>query len=346
MIYENGIIDGIGNTPIVRVHGILPERAAKLYIKMEGFNPCGSVKDRPALNMISQAEVRGDLQPGGTVVESTSGNLGTALAMICAQRGYRCIVVVDPRTSQSNIAMMRAFGAEVDIVTEKNPNDGTYQEARIKRAADLAQAIDGAFMPWQYGNPDNPEAHVKNTAQELLTAFPAAPECVVAAVSTGGQVSGIGRGLKDAGANTSVIGVDVEGSVVFGGQKSPTAVTGMGLGWVPDNLDESVIDVAYKVQTELCFTAVRLLAKNTGILLGGSSGASLVVAMKEAMRRSREETVISVCADRGDKYLDEFYCDNWMRKKGLNPSVSLSELLEQCRNLTPYRYPASQQAAA
>ena len=134
-MYENGILDCIGDTPVVALKDLLPKTAADLYIKIEGFNPCGSVKDRPALNMVLEAEQKGLLHPDGTIVESTSGNLGTALAMVSAARGYRCIIVVDPRTSKQNIAMIRALGAEIDMVTTMNAEDGTYQEARIDRRA-------------------------------------------------------------------------------------------------------------------------------------------------------------------------------------------------------------------
>ena len=283
---------------------------------MEGFNPCGSVKDRPALNMIVQAEGRGELRPGGVIVESTSGNLGVALAMISASRGYRCIIVVDPRTSHHNVAMMKAFGAEIDMVTKKNPHDGTYQEARIERARFLAESIPGAFMPWQYGNPDNPSSHVHNTASEILTAFWNGPDVVVVPVSTAGQLSGIGRGLRNRNAKSLVCGVDVEGSVVFGGKKSPTAVTGMGLGWVPDNLDARVVDEAYKVSAKLCFGMVRNIASRKGVLLGGASGAAIFVAMSKALQLNSSKTVLAICPDRGEKYLEEFYDDAWLCDRG------------------------------
>ncbi len=340
MIYENGILDCIGNTPVVSLNGLLPDTVGQLYVKIEGFNPCGSVKDRPAFNMILEAEKTGKLRPGGTIVESTSGNLGTALAMVAAARGYRCIVVVDPRTSKQNIAMMKALGAEIEMVTEKNPKDGTYQEARICRARKLAETMPDTFMPWQYGNPDNPEAHTKTTAIEILKDFSQDLHAVVASVSTGGQISGISKGIKNVSPAVKAIGVDVKGSVVFGGVKSPTSVTGMGLGWVPDNLNERVIDEVFLVETQHCFSTVRYLAKQTGVLLGGSSGAALAIAIREAMLAGPDKKILAICADRGEKYLEEFYNDDWMEKRGLPVHENFDEILASIMKLQPFRFPA------
>lgn len=340
MIYENGILETIGITPVIPLRGLLPKTAANLYIKCEGFNPCGSIKDRPALNMIKEAEERGFLKPGGTIIESSSGNLGTALAMVSAARGYKCIIVVDPRTSRQNIAMIKALGAEVEMVTEINPHDGTYQEARILRAKNLSEQTPHAFMPWQYGNPNNPDAHAKTTALEIINDFPDDLNTVVASVSTGGQISGISSGLKKHNANIKTIGVDVIGSVVFGGTKAQTAVTGMGLGWVPENLNEYVIDEAFLVKTIHCFTTARWIAKKTGILLGGSSGASILVAIREALLLGKGKTVLAIAPDRGDKYLDEFYDDEWMSKRYFPVSTVTKTIMDAAAELHPFRYPS------
>ncbi|EPJ53936.1 MAG: hypothetical protein OFPI_08640 [Osedax symbiont Rs2] len=309
MILDNNILAHIGNSPVLSLQGLLPAGSAQLFVKLEGYNPGGSIKDRAALNMILEAEKSGKLKAGGTIVESTSGNLGAALAMIAAVRGYKCVIIVDPRTSQHNISMLKAFGAQVEIVTEKNPKDGTYQEARIKRAHYLADTLKNAYMPWQYGNPWNPAAHIDTTAVEILNDFPVAPDVLVAAVSTAGQITGIGKGVRKRGAKTKIVGVDVKGSIVFGGTKGPTAVTGMGLGWVPANLDEKVVDAAFLVDTQPCFSTVRIIAKKFGILLGGSSGASLFVAINQALNLASDKVVLAISADRGEKYLDEFYSD-------------------------------------
>jgi len=298
MTILNSILDRVGSTPILSLSGFLPQGSAQLYVKLEGNNPGGSIKDRPALNMIARAEEAGMLSTGGTIVESTSGNLGAALAMACAVKGYRCVIVVDPRTSAHNIGMLNALGAEIEMVTEKNPVDGTYQEARIARAKHLAETIPGAYMPWQYGNPWNAESHMHSTALEIMEAFNRGPDVVVAAVSTAGQISGIGSGLKQLGARSRIVGVDVKGSVVFGGEKGKTAVTGMGLGWRPANLVETVVDEAFLVPTEPCFTASRIAAKQFGVLLGGSSGASLFVAMHQAMGLGESKKVLAIASDR------------------------------------------------
>lgn len=342
MIYKS-ITDLIGHTPVFCLSHFLPNGSADLFVKLDGYNPGGSIKDRPALNMVIAAEKAGKLVPGGTIVESTSGNLGVALAMISAARGYRCIIVIDPRTSPHNISMLKALGAEIDLVTEMNPLDGTFQEARIRRVRELADTIPKAFMPWQYGNPENPRAHEETTSVEILNDFPnGGPDVLVASVSTGGQISGTASGLKKRRAKTKTIGVDVKGSVVFGGVKGPTAVTGMGLGWIPDNLNESVIDEAYLVETQQCFSTVRIIAKKYGLLLGGSSGASLFIAMGEAIRQGSGKSVLAIAADRGEKYLDEFYQDEWMIERKLLTNEPLETLLAQTQAVKPFRYPAKE----
>ena len=340
MTIHTSILDRIGDTPVLSLDGLLPDRAAKLYVKLEGANPGGSIKDRPAINMLERAEKAGLLKPGGTVVESTSGNLGVALAMACAIKGYRCVIVMDPRTNATNVAMVRALGAETDIVTEMNPVDGTYQEARIARTRHLADTIPGAYMPWQYGNPWNAEAHLETTAREIFDEFDGGPDAVVAAVSTAGQITGIGTGLRKLGAKSRIVGIDVKGSVVFGGEKGKTAVTGMGLAWKPDNLDEAVVDEAYLVETAPCFSTVRIIAKRFGVLLGGSSGASLFGAMHKALTMRSDQTVLAIASDRGEKYLDEFYCDEWMEERSLPISDDLESLIRNARRLELFRRPA------
>jgi len=344
MTIFSSILDRVGDTPILALDGLLPDGSAKLYVKLEGSNPGGSIKDRPALNMIERAEAAGLLKPGGTVVESTSGNLGVALAMACAVKGYRCVIVMDPRTNATNVAMVRALGGETDIVTEMNPADGTYQEARIARAQHLAETIPGAYMPFQYSNPWNAEAHLDSTAQEIHDALDGGPDAVVASVSTAGQITGIGTGLRRLGADTRIVGVDVKGSVVFGGQKGKTSVTGMGLAWKPDNLDEGVVDDAYLVETAPCFTAARIVGKRFGVLLGGSSGASLFTAMHVAMTLGPDKTVLAIAADRGEKYLDEFFSDEWMRERNLPIDDDLDRLLAEARTLEIFRHPKAEMA--
>ncbi|MES9906259.1 MAG: cysteine synthase family protein [Sedimenticola sp.] len=329
----------IGKTPIVNLSSLLPEGSGSLYAKLEGFNPGGSIKDRPALTMIEEAESKGLLKPGSTIVESTSGNLGVALAMICAVNGYKCIIVVDPRANNHNLNAIRAYGASVDLVTEFDPIDGTYQLARIKRVKHLASTIPGAFMPWQYGNPNNPEAHYRSTGMEIDSYFAGKLDCLVATVSTAGHLSGISRYLKHRGRTTVTVGVGVKGSVIFGGQKSPTAVTGMGLAWVPENLDESVVDEAYLTTTDQCFSTVRAIARSHGILLGGSSGASLFVAIHKAITLGMGSKVLAIAPDRGDKYLDELYDDDWLEEKGIISAKGIEPVIEDTMHLKAFRFP-------
>ncbi len=338
----NTILDQVGGTPVLHLKQFLPESSAELYVKLEGFNPGGSVKDRAAINMLERAEDAGKLAPGGTVVESSSGNLGVALAMACAVKKYRCIIVTDPRTTEYNRTMLKALGAEVCVADVLNPIDGTYQENRMDVARELAASVPGAYMPWQYGNPWNPGAHVNATAKELFDDFDGGPDAIVASVSTAGQVTGIGTGLKRLGATTEIVGVDVMGSVVFGGEKQPFSMTGMGLGFVPENLDERMVDTAYLVHTDPCFSAVRIIAKEYGILLGGSSGAAVFAAMHVAKELGAGKSVVAIAADRGEKYLDEIYSDEWMMKRDHPIDDDRKKLIAAAEALTVFRRPSKE----
>jgi cysteine synthase len=298
------------------------------------------VKVRAALSMVRQAEADGRLAPGGTLVESSSGNMAVALAMVAATLGYRMVAVVDPRTTPVNRAMLRAYGARTELVTAADPAGG-YQSVRLARARALAQEIPGALLTYQYGNPANPAAHEDTTGPEILRALGAAPDCVVAGVSSGGQVSGIGRALKRAAPGVQVCGADVRGSVVFGGTWAPHLVRGVGLSWVPDNLDPAAVDEAYLVDDELSFAASRLLARHEGILAGGSAGLVLAVALRKAGELGAGRSVVAVLADAGEKYLDQFYDDAWCAEHGLDlRSWDLERLRARAAALRPHAYPA------
>jgi 2,3-diaminopropionate biosynthesis protein SbnA len=338
------ILDAVGGSPLVRLRTVPAPGSAEVWAKVEGRNPTGSVKVRAALSMVRRAEAEGRLAPGGTLVESSSGNMAVALAMVAAACGYTLVAVIDPTTTPVNRAMLRAYGARTETVTRTDPHGG-YQSVRLARARALAGQLPGAVLTHQYGNPANPAAHEDSTGPEIVRALGAAPDCVVAGVSSGGQVSGIGRALRRAGAGTVVCGADVRGSVLFGGSWAPHLVRGVGLSWVPENLDTSVLDEAYVLGDELSFAAARLLARHEGILAGGSSGLVLAVALRKAAELGPGRTVVAVLPDRGEKYLDQFYDDAWCAERGLDlRGWDLHRLRTAAGALRPAAYPARQAA--
>ncbi|HSV68035.1 MAG TPA: cysteine synthase family protein [Mycobacteriales bacterium] len=338
------ILHAIGGTPLVRLRTVPAPGSATVYAKLEGRNPTGSVKVRAALGMVRQAEADGRLRPGGVLVESSSGNMAVALAMVAAALGYQMIAVIDPRTTPVNRAMLRAYGARTELVTEPDAAGG-YQTVRLARARELARSLPTAVLTYQYGNPANPRAHAETTGPEILRALGGAPDCVVAGVSSGGQVSGIGRVLRPAGSR--VCAADTVGSSIFGARWAPHLVRGVGLSWTPENLDPSVVDEAYAVPDELSFAAARLLAAHEGILAGGSSGLVLAVALATARELGPGRTVVAVLADRGEKYLDQFYDDRWCAEHGLDlAGWDLARLRTEAAALRPVGYPAGEASGA
>lgn len=329
------VLDAAGGTPMVRLRRLKPPEAATVLLKLEGFNPTGSVKFRAALEMIRRAEAEGKLRPGGTIVEPSSGNLAVALAAVGAAKRYSVITVLDPRVSRTNMATITAFGGRTVIVNERDER-GAWQGTRLAKARELVSEIPDAYMCYQYGNPANPKAHEESTAPEILRDVgDTAIDCAVIGISTAGQVTGIGRGLKKANPNTEVVAVDSSGSVIFGGAYESYSLRGLGLSWVPENLDWNVVDEGYKVTDAQAFSAARVLAQREGILCGASSGAVLLVALRKAMTYGATKTVLAVLPDRGEKYFDQFYNDDWMQEHGFPLSVSPADLLTTARDLSP-----------
>lgn len=328
MAYLNSILETIGNTPMVKVNKLNKNPNVNLLLKLEGFNPGGSVKDRPAYHIIATAEERKLIKPGDTIVESSSGNFGVALAMIGAAKGYRVIILVDPRTPKVNLAMLKAYNAEIIMVTEKDGHGG-YQGTRIAKAKELSKKLH-AFLPFQYNNPLNPEAHYCTTAKEILQQCDNKVDAIIIAVSTAGQISGIGQYFKKLSPKTLIVAVDAVGSTIFGGQPKTHLITGIGLSGVPGNLNMEVIDKIYKVTDEAGFDIARKLASSEGILIGGSGGAVLYAAMKysEVFGR-RGDNIVAVMPDSGEKYLDNFYSDAWLSEKNVNLSdISKKQIYE------------------
>ncbi len=330
------ILEAIGNSPIVRLQNIVMKDEAQLCLKLERTNPGGSIKDRPALYIIEEAQRRGWLRPGGTLIESSSGNFGISLAMIGAIKGYRAIILVDPKTTPVNLAMLKAFGAEVIVVTEQD-DSGSYHKTRIALANRLHREIPNSFRPDQCFNPWNGQAHYRKTASELYGQCGGLLDAVILAVSTGGQVGGFSRYFREYAPHVKIIAVDAVGSTVFGGNAHAYLLPGMGLSWTPSNIDDlNRIDEVYKVADEDAFMACRVLARREGLLCGGSTGAALVVALKLAQRMEPDRRIVCIAADNGERYLPTIYDDGWMHECGLSVDINVDELRRRASELEPF----------
>jgi 2,3-diaminopropionate biosynthesis protein SbnA len=325
----------IGSTPVVRLRNLTTRGEAQLVVKLEGANPAGSLKDRPAWYIIEHAERTGQLSAGGTIIESSSGNFSIALAMIGASHGYRVIAIVDPKLTATNRGLLEAYGAEIIVVDE--PDDsGSYHKTRIALANRLQRQISGSFRPDQCFNPLNGQAHYRTTARELLDQAHRL-SAVVCTVSTGGHLGGIARAVKERAPYVQVIGVDVEGSTVFGGEPHSYLTPGLGLSWTPTNLsDLSLVDEVYKVTDEDAYQACRTLVRCEGLLAGVSTGAALTVALAKAIRARPGQQVAFLASDRGERYLATAFNDDWLRAHGLNTTTSPEALRERAEDLKPH----------
>lgn len=314
------VTEAVGMVPIVRLNrlGELCQRH-DFYLKLESCNPGGSIKEKNAVYLIRDAEKRGLLAPGGTIVESSSGNFGIGLAMIGATRGYRVIIVVDAKTAPPMRRMLEAYGAElVDVPLSAADPSGSMQVARMQKASSLASLIPGAWYPCQHKNPRNPDAHAVFTAREISAAFGGAPDVIVLGVSTAGQLGGISRYFKKHYPATRIVGVDVAGSAIFGTPRHPYKMTGLGLSFVPPNFDPEVLDAAYSVNDSLAFSVCHVLARKEGLLLGASTGAIVAAALAYGARSSSHQRMVLLNPDRGDRYLETVYNRSWLEEQGID----------------------------
>ncbi|THF81667.1 cysteine synthase family protein [Cohnella fermenti] len=329
------ILETIGRTPLITIPNTNTKHEGQVLLKYERYNPGGSIKDRPALFIIQEAERRGWLHPGGTIIESSSGNFGISLAMIGAAKGYRVVILADPKTTGANLALLRGFGAEVIIVTEQD-DSGSYHKTRISLANKLAGEIDNSFRPDQCFNLLNSEAHYRSTAREILEACPGKLAAFVTAVSTGGQLGGISHYMKIYAPEVQIIGVDAVGSTIFGGESDAYRIPGIGLSWTPVNLNLNDIDCAYKITDEQAFVAARAFARNEGILMGPSSGACALVALKTAQELAPGERVVCMVSDGGERYIQTLFNEEWMGEQIFAASVGAEELRTMARRLQPW----------
>jgi cysteine synthase len=289
----------IGGTPLLKLQRLPGENAATVYVKLESRNPGGSVKDRIAMAMVKAAERSGMLTAGGVIVEPTSGNTGVALAMIAAVRGYRCILVMPETMSVERRQLLALFGAEVVLTPGAEAMTGA-----IRRARAIVEDTPGAFMPQQFDNPANPEAHRQTTAQEIWSATNGAVDAFVCGVGTGGTISGVADVIKNRNSKFLAIAVEpTESPVIAGGMHSPHKIQGIGAGFVPHNLDLDLIDGVEHVSTEEAFAMRKRLIQEEGVLAGISSGASVCAALRVAERLGGGKTVVTMIHDTGERYL-------------------------------------------
>lgn len=329
------LLETIGNTPLIELRNTTASTEGRLLFKYERGNPGGSIKDRPALFIVTEAEKRGLLKPGGTIIESSSGNFGISLAMIGAAKGYRVIILVDPKTTATNLALLKCFGAEVVVVTEQD-DSGSYHKTRISLANKLADEIPDAFRPDQCFNLLNSTAHYQGTAREIFADCPDNIAAIVAAVSTGGQLGGISRYTKTYRPDVKVIGVDAVGSSIFGGESHSYLIPGIGLAWTPCNVTVENIDSVYKVTDEAAFVAARCFTRNEGILMGPSSGACALVALTIAKQLSPLDCVVCIISDGGERYIQTLFNDTWMQTNHFSTETGLEKLLELTKEVVPW----------
>lgn len=332
--------EAVGQVPIVRLNRVSPLCARHdFYLKLESCNPGGSIKEKNAVYLIDDAERSGLLRPGGVIVESSSGNFGIALAMIAAARGYRVIIVVDAKTPARVRLMLRSYGAEIaEVPMDAMDAHGSMQEARMKKAAELARRIPGAWYVCQHTNPKNPDAHAMSTAREIEEAFDPLPDVIVVGVSTGGQLAGISRRLRERRSSVRLVAVDVAGSAILGTPRHSYKMTGLGLSFIPPCFDPAVLDAAYSVNDRLAFSFCHALARQEGLLLGSSTGAIVAAGLAYAARASTRLRVLMINPDRGDRYLETVYNEGWLKENGIGLLVG-DELEAGVNGLAPVSPP-------
>jgi cystathionine beta-synthase len=337
-VYDD-ILQTIGKTPLVHLKRLGQKLPCPIYAKVECFNPGGSIKDRIAVNIIESAERNGQLKPGGTVVEATSGNTGLGLAMVCAIKGYKSVFVLPDKMSQEKIQLLRAYGARVVITpTAVEPDDPRSNYRVAKR---LSEETPNAILANQYHNPDNPHSHYLTTGPEIWQQTSGRVTDVVIGMGTGGTISGTARYLKEQNPTIHIIGVDPAGSLLMETWQSGSVpsdahpkiykVEGIGEDFLPSTLDLSIVDQVFQVDDRESFMWARRLLKEEGIFCGGSSGSALAASMRYAANLDHDRLVVVILPDSGSRYLSKLYDDKWMRENGFLAAewceASLGEIL-------------------
>ncbi|HSS38403.1 MAG TPA: cystathionine beta-synthase [Polyangia bacterium] len=340
---KNTILEAVGGTPIVKLQKLARHVTADIYVKCEYLNPGGSMKDRVARNIVTDAERRGLLGPGGTIVEATSGNTGMGLALVAALRGYSCVFVMPDKMSPEKVAGLRAFGARVVICpTAVEPEDPRSYYQTAKR---IVAETPGAFYANQYHNPANPDAHYTSTAPEIWEQTNGEVDVFVAGMGTGGTISGCGRFFKEKKPGFRLVGVDPIGSLYYefvktGRMTRPFAyyVEGIGEDFLPTTMNLKLVDEIVRVDDKECFLMTRELVRQEGLFVGGSSGAAVAGAIKYAEATKRKENILVLLPDGAQKYLSKIFDDKWMRENGFldepDPLGTVGELLRRKKQRT------------
>jgi cystathionine beta-synthase len=327
------ILGAIGHTPIVKLNRVGADVPANIYVKCEYLNPAGSMKDRMVLHLIDEAEKRGELKPGGTIIEATSGNTGAAIAMTAAVRGYKCIFVMPDKMSQEKISSLKAFGAKVVVCpTAVEPEDPRSYYQVAKR---LAAETPNNFYSNQYHNLDNPAGHYGSTGPEIWEQTGGELDVLVAGLGTGGTISGTGKYLKERKPGIQIVGVDPVGSLYYDFVKSGRVtkpftykVEGIGEDFFPSTINLKILDEIVRVDDKECFLTTRELVRLEGLYVGGSCGAAVAGALKYARQTQKKENILVVLADSASKYLSKIFNDDWMRENGFLENTGLGVVQE------------------
>jgi cystathionine beta-synthase len=331
------VLDAIGGTPLIELRKVTDGLPITLLGKAESFNPGGSVKDRVGLAMIEDAEQRGQLKPGGTIIEATAGNTGVGLAVVAAIKGYRCIFVMPDKMSEDKQNLLKAYGAEVVITPTSVPPDSPESYNGV--ADRLSREIPGAFRPNQFANPTNPQIHYQTTGPEIWEDTEGKIDVFVAGMGTGGTISGVGRYLKERKPSVTIVGADPEGSVLSGDFPKSYKVEGIGEDFVPATFNRQAVDEMVRVSDAESFWMARRLAREEGLLVGGSSGTTVAAAVKYARRLKPGAVVVALLADTGRNYLSKIFSDQWMQTNGFlgyaPEKVSVGEVLRRKRGPAP-----------
>ncbi|WP_422657995.1 2,3-diaminopropionate biosynthesis protein SbnA [Paenibacillus sp. EC2-1] len=319
MKLEGGIVDAVGRTPLIRLSRLFQGESFDVYGKLEGMNPGGSAKDRPALYLLKEAISRGEITEKSVVVESSSGNLAISLAQLCRYLGLRFICVVDPRTTEQHKSIIRSFGGEIDLVSEPDEQTGEFLPARIRRVQELVEQIPHAYWTNQYGNTDNSLAHNEMTMKEICDVLHTV-DYLFCGVSSCGTIRGCSDYIKSNQLPTKVIAVDASGSVIFGGVKGPRQFPGLGAGIVPGLFEQGIADKVQYVTDRDCIEGCRQLIDRESIMAGASSGGVISAIFNMKANIPKGAVCVAILPDRGERYLDTVFNDDWVeRKLGFSP---------------------------
>ncbi|MBK1990372.1 cystathionine beta-synthase [Sphaerospermopsis aphanizomenoides BCCUSP55] len=314
MATYNHILQAIGRTPLVKLHSVTENISSTIYTKVEYLNPGGSTKDRIALAMVEAAEKSGLLQPGGTIIEATAGNTGVGLALVAAVKKYRCIFVMPDKMSQDKINLLKAYGAEVVVTPTSVPPDSPESYNGV--AERLAKEIPGAYRPNQFENPNNPLAHYLTTGPEIWADSEGKIDVFVAGMGTGGTISGVAKYLKEQNLHIIIVGADPEGSILSGDSPKSYKVEGIGEDFIPKTFNRQLVDEMVRVSDKESFNMARRLAREEGLLVGGSCGTAVAAALQYAARLTEPKNIVVLLPDTGRNYINKIYSDAWMQENG------------------------------